>query len=256
MIASLMILSSCQKDDFQYSFETPSKLLISVKENSQLVTEFKYDNLNRVIQVDRYISGDQGIISQYFEYDSKSRLIRKSNGEYTESYDYNSSGSLGTMTSHFKSARDGYEWDQKTELKYSKGRISKGIVFSRDGNESGYINYRYDSRGNTIERTEYSNSADYKGMIMSQYKFSYDEKINPNPVSGSAFWGVSQADIIQGNNPTYSYYYSISMSAFPPQYEFSYDYDDTGLPIKEYRAKVQELSGSNIFKYEYTGKHE
>jgi len=256
VIAGLMILSACKKDDFQYSFETPSKLLVSIRENGQLVTEFKYDNLNRVIQADRYISGDTGIIRQYFEYDSKNSLIRNSSGEYTENYKYNSSGSLVTMTLHFKSARDGYEWDQKTELQYSKGRICKGIVFSRDGNESGYINYKYDSRGNTIERTEYSSSADYKSMIMSQYKFNYDEKINPNPVSSSSFWGVSQADIIQGNNPTYSYYYNINMSVFPPQYEFSYDYDDTGLPIKEYREKVQELSSSNIFDYEYTSKPE
>jgi len=256
VIAGLMILTACKKDDFQYSFDTPSKLLVSIRENGQLVTEFKYDNLNRVIQADRYISGDTGIIRQYFEYDSKNRLIRKSSGEYTERYEYNSSGILVTMTLHFKSARDGYEWDHKTELRYSKGRISKGIVFSRDGIESGYINYKYDLRGNTIERTEYSNSSDYNGMIMSQYKFKYDEKINPNPVSSSPFWGVSQADIIQGNNPTYSYYYNINMSAFPPQYEFSYDYDDTGLPIKEYREKVQELSSSNIFDYEYTGKRE
>jgi hypothetical protein len=251
-----MIISSCKKDDFKYSFETPSKLLISIKENGQPVTEFKYDNMNRLIQTDRYISGDTGITSQYFEYDSENRLIRKYSGEYSESYEYNNAGSLVRMTLHFKSARDGYEWDQKTELSYSKGRISRGTVYSRDGNESGYIIYKYDSRGNTTERTEYSNSADYKGMIMTQYKFNYDEKINPSPVSGLPFWGLSQSDIIQGNNPTYSYYYNISMSALPPKYEVSYDYDDTGLPIKEYRERVQEPRSSNIFEYEYAGKHE
>ena len=44
------------------------------------------------------------------------------------------------------------------------------------------------------------------------------------------------------------------MSMFPPQYEFSYDYDNTGLPIKEYRKKLQEISISNTFDYEYTDK--
>jgi hypothetical protein len=251
-----MILSACKKDDFQYSFEIPPKLLVSIKENGQPVIEFKYDSLNRLIQTDRYIFGESGRISQFFEYDSKNRLIIKYSGEYTESYEYNSSGRLVTMTLHFKSARDGYEWKQKTELRYSNNRISRGIVFSRDGSESGYISYKYDSRGNTIERTEYSNLSDYKGMIMIQYKFSYDEKINPNPISGSPFWGLSQTDIIQGNNPTYSYYYNISMSALPPQYECSYNYDDTGLPIKEYREKGQEPRSSNSFEYEYRDKYE
>ena len=43
---------------------------------------------------------------------------------------------------------------------------------------------------------------------------------------------------------------------FPPQYEFSYDYNDTGLPIKEYREKLQDQSSLNIFEYEYTDKNE
>jgi hypothetical protein len=255
VFACIMILSACKKDDFQYSFETPSKLLVSIRENGQPVTEFRYDNLNRLIQTDRYLSGNSDLINQYFGYDSKNRLTSKSSGEYTENYEYNSSEKLVTIILHFKSARDGYEWEQKTELQYSKGRISKGII-SRDGIESGYFNYKYDSRGNTIERTEYSNLSDYKSMIISQIKYNYDEKINPFPISGYPFWGVSHADIIQGNNPTYSYYYNINMSMFPPQYEFSYDYNDTGLPIKEYREKLQEQSSLNIFEYEYTDKNE
>jgi hypothetical protein len=253
-VASMMILSACKKDDFQYSFETPSKLLVSIRENDQLITEFKYDNLNRLIQVDRYSSGDPVCISQFFEYDSKNILIRKSYSEYIETYEYNTRGSLVAIILHFKSARDGYEWDQKTELQYSNGRISKGIIFSRDGVESSHINYKYDSRGNTIERTEYSVSPDYKDMIMSQFKYTYDDKINPYPFSIFPLWGV--VDIIQGNNPTYSYYYHITMSMFPPQFKFSYDYDNTGLPIKEYRENLQGQSVSNILEYEYIDKSE
>lgn len=254
LIASLMILSACKKDEFQYSFETPSKLLVSIRENDQLITEFKYDNLNRLIQVDRYSSGDPVCISQFFEYNSQNRLISKAYSEYIETYEYNNSGRLVAIILHFKSARDGYEWEQKTELQYSKGRICKGIIFWRDGVESGYINYKYDSRGNTIERTEYSVSPDYKDMIMSQFKYTYDDKINPYPFSSSPLWSV--VDIIQGNNPTYSYYYNAAMSMPPYQYEFIYDYDNTGLPIKEYREGLQGQGGSNVFEYEYIDKNE
>jgi hypothetical protein len=256
LISGMMILSTCKKDDFQYSFETPSKLLVSIKEDGQLVTEFKYDSLNRVIQADRYLPGVPSVISQFFEYDSNRRLICKTSGEYTENYEYNSSGSLGAIILHFMSSGDGYEWEQRTEFQYSKGRISKGVILSRDGVESGYFYYKYDSRGNTIERTEYSVSADYKGLIISQCKFNYDENINPNPISVSPFWGLSQSDIIQGNNPTYSYYYSITMSSLPPQFQYSYDYDDEGLPLKEYRASLPGPGSSNIYEYEYAARIE
>lgn len=253
LIACLMILSACKKDEFQYSFEAPSKLLVSIKENQQLVAEFKYDNLNRLIQVDRYSSGNPVCISQFFEYNSQNKLISKAYTEYIENYEYDNSGRLVAIILHFKSARDGYEWTQKTELQYSNGKICKGIIFSRDGIESSYVIYKYDSRGNTIERTEYPVSSDNKDMIISQYKYTYDDKINPYPFSSSPSWGV--VDIIQGNNPTYSYYYNIFMSMFPPEFDFTYDYDNTGLPIKEYRKGFKGQGVSNVFEYGYIDKN-
>jgi hypothetical protein len=255
MIACMMILSSCSKDDFQYSFEAPSRLLVSIWENGQMVTQFRYDSLNRLIQADMYLSDDAVYRSQYFEYNSENRLIRLSNGEYTENYEYNRSGSLGKMILHFKSARDGYEWDQKTLFQYSRGRISKGIIFSREGVESGNIYYKYDSRGNTTERTEYSGSST-KSMIMSQFKYSYDDMINADPTSVSPFWGISHPDIIRGNNPVYSYYYSAYMSSLPPEYEFSYEYDNSGLPIKVVRKDLYQQDNLTIIEYEYGDKRE
>jgi YD repeat-containing protein len=256
LIANLMILSGCKKDDFQYSFETPSKLLVSVKGNDQLITGLKYDTLNRLIQVDRYLNSGPDCISQFLEYDSQNRLITVSYSDYTETYKYNDDGRLAGIILHFKSAGDGYEWEQRTELQYSKGRISKGIKYSSDGIESGYILYKYDSRGNTIERTEYSVLPESKDMIMSKSEFTYDDKINPCPFSSSPYWGIYQVDIIQGNNPTYFHYYNIIMSSLPPEYASTYDYDSTGLPIKEYREQLNGTGGSNVFEYEYIEKHE
>lgn len=250
MIAFIFVLSSCIKDDFQYSFETPSRLLISIRENGQLVTQFRYDNLNRLIQADRYQTGDTVSRSQYFEYDSENRLIRLSNGAFTENYEYNRSGSLVKMNLHFKSEIDSYEWDQVTTFQYSRGRISKGIIFSREGLETGNIYYKYDSMGNTTERTEYFSSSK-KSMIISQFRYTYDDRINPDPTSISPFSGISHPDIIQGNNPVYTYYYSAYMSSMPPEYEFTYEYDDTGLPIKGIREDFYRQGYITIFEYEY-----
>ena len=93
-------------------------------------------------------------------------------------------------------------------------------------------------------------------MIMSQFKYTYDDKINSYPFSSSPFLGAYQVDIVQGNNPTYSYYYNAVMSMFPPQYQFTYDYDNTGLPIKAYREQLPVHGGSNVFEYGYIDKKE
>ena len=93
-------------------------------------------------------------------------------------------------------------------------------------------------------------------MIISQFKYAYDEMINPEPTSISPFWGISQVDIIRGNNPIYSYYYNAVMSSFPPQYEFTYEYDKEGLPIKGYRKNLQQTGSSAIIDYEYIDKNE
>ncbi len=86
--------------------------------------------------------------------------------------------------------------------------------------------------------------------------FNYDGKINPRPASGSPFRNLSQADIVQGNNPIYAYYYNVSVSTLPPQYGFSYDYDGTGLPAKGYRVKVSEAGDPDISEYEYIDNYE
>jgi len=255
MISFIFVLSSCNKDDFQYSFETPSKLLVSISENGQLVTQFRYDNLNRLIQADRYQTGDTVYKSQYYEYDSENRLIRLSNGEYSAYYEYNSSGNLVKMILHFRSEIDAYEWDQVTTFQYSRGRISKGIKFSREGGESDIIYYEYDSRGNTTKRTEYAGPSK-KSMIISQFRYTYDDRINPDPISVSPYLEIFCHDIIQGNNPVYSYYYNAFMSSMPPEYEFTYEYDETGLPIKGIREDFYRQGKPTIFEYEYGDRNE
>lgn len=256
LILGLMLLSGCNKDEFQTSFVTPSKLIVSIKEDDQLIAQFKYDTSNRLIRADRYLPGNPVYTSQFFEYNSQNQLISKTFGEFVETYTYNTSGRLVSTNLHFKSARDGYEWDQKTDLQYNRGRISKGIIFSRDGVETGRIEYKYDSRGNTTERTEYPVSSEYNGMILSQVKFTYDDKINPFYFSCSPYWEVRQSDIVQGNNPSYSYYYNSIMSSFPPEYEFTYEYDTTGLPVKVFRKHLKTNGITNVYEYEYIDKSE
>jgi len=247
-------LSNCSKDDLRYQLKTAPKLLVAIRENGHLISEYKYDNNNRLIQANKYYSGDTISLSEYFEYNDQDLLIRKTYGEYVEEYEYTGNGNLTALVLHFKSNVDGYSWMKKTEFQYSTGRLVKGTRYSSNGSLMSNLYYKYDAKGNTIERTEFSFLPDYKDLIMSQVKFTYDDKINPGISSRSWIRGESLVDITQGNNPTYSYYYNIIMSSFPPQYEITYDYDQMDLPVREFRRRLNEMQGTKTYEYEYIEK--
>lgn len=238
LIISLICLSACKKDESIKPLVTSPKLLVSVMENNLLVTEFKYDSLNRLIQLNNY-HADTISYSENYQYDSDNRLIQRTFTGFVETYEFAGDGKLMISKKHYNAT--GKEW--KIEYQYDKGRINKGITFY-DGSQTGYIVFKYDSDGNTIERTEYSNSPDLKGFKVEQFKIEYDTKINP--VKNLSLF---PADIVQNNNPTYFYHYLAVMSSLPPEYHSTYDYDTIGIPTKEYR-------GSRIFIYNYIAKRE
>jgi hypothetical protein len=57
-------------------------------------------------------------------------------------------------------------------------------------------------------------------------------------------------DIIQYNNPTFSHYSSALMCSMPPVYRISYDYDEEGLPVREYR-RTEYSEEVQVFDYTY-----
>lgn len=238
LIVSLIGVSACEKDESFESFGSSSRLLVAVKENNQLITEFKYDSLNRLIQLNNYLA-DTISYSEFYQYDSDNKLIKRTFIGFIETYEYDSFEKLKSLVKYYNATDK--EW--RVDYQYDNDRITKGITFY-NGSETGYIDFKYDSKGNTIERTEYSDYSEQKGFIIEQYKLKYDNKINP--VKNLAIFPV---DIFQKNNPVYFYHYMAIMSSYPSEYYSTYDYDTTGIPITEYRD-------SRTLYYEYTDKKE
>lgn len=238
LIISLIGLSACKKDESIEPIGSSPKLLVSITENNILVTEFKYDSLNRLIQLNNYHADTISYIENY-RYDSDNRLIQRTFAGFVETYKYAGDGKLMTSKKYYTAT--GKEW--KIEYQYDKGRINKGITFY-DGSQTGYIVFKYDPGGNTIERTEYPNSPDLKGFKIEQYKLAYDTKISPlkNP-------SIFPVDIVQNNNPTYFYHYLAVMSSLPPEFHSTYDYDTLEIPTREYRD-------SRTLIYNYIDKRE
>ncbi len=261
--AVLFLTTSCQKEDFNYNFPETSKLLVSVtleNRNREYFTEFKYDSLNRIIEILEFHDGEQ-IRQESFIYDKKGHLIEKNSGVHKYSYKYNVKDQLIEQNTHFTPEKGKWEWDVKTEYKYKSGRIARGIVYPRkyvgiensgEAEELGYISYRYDSTGNTVEQNSGSGKFDFK----------YDTKINPlaehgiQTIYGYSFVHTLQPDVKQVNNPVYNYTEIGIMSSLPPKYEISYEYGLDDMPIKAEIKNVRYPEQETIFvDYGYKPKN-
>lgn len=255
----MLLCTSCQKEDFIYSYPETDKLLVSVKHTSresEYVTEFKYDSLNRIVEIQTFYQGESSRLES-FVYDEDSRINEKKSGNFTDSFKYGTDGKLMEKNARYTPA-DGYNWNMKTKYKYRNGRLNRGIVYSRiyegienqdEANEESYISYKYDANGNILEQKSGNNNV----------KFKYDTKINPLASFGiqtiAGFWFTFLPDVKQVNNPVYTYSYNMAMSSFPPEYEISYEYDSEGLPL---RAEIKKLHShfdeTGFVEYVYKAK--
>lgn len=233
----ILFFSSCDKDDFFYVYPELDKLLVSVTRidaNSEFRTEFKYDSINRLVELKNIFPEGQ-IVTESYSYDEKGKLTEKRNGNYVTTFVYNSANQLVEQNVGYALPGDEYSWKLKTEFQYKNGKISKGIVYSEDSEVLQYNNYRYDSRGNTLEKTVHSPNSDSNFNLI-EIKFEYDTKVNPNAASGvnmlSGYTFAHDVDIVQVNNPVYSSYLNMVSSSLPPEFEISYEYNSKGLPVK------------------------
>ena len=178
----MFLLASCEKEElFVYNYSELDKLLVSVTRtdtDSEFRVEFKYDSINRLIEV-RNIFPESPTSIESYVYDNKGKIVKKINGSYTTTYDYNPEGQLSEQNIHYASLQNDYDWNEKTVFIYKNGKINKGIHYSEDGEITQYINYKYDSRGNTLEKT--IRPADFESDLnLEEIKFKYDSKKKKN----------------------------------------------------------------------------
>ncbi|WP_167611777.1 hypothetical protein [Maribellus sediminis] len=253
-----IFLNACKEDDFTSTFPELNQHLIAITtttEDWEYRTDFVYDSLNRLSEIQNRSQGEQ-IFTESYVYNEAGKISQKTNGDYTTSYVYNSEGQVIEENLQYLSPENGNEWSTKTEYYYKNGRISKGKVFSENGEVSSYISYKYDSRGNTIEKIVRPSNSD-SDFILSELKFRYDAKINPLGASGistiNAFMYSRDIDIVQVNNPVYLSYMNSIASSLPPEFEISYEYSSENLPEKAVLSYVRypDQQGINVvFEYE------
>lgn len=215
-------------------------LLSKVFTDGVLVNEYLYDRNNNLIALKTFHE-DSLIQTESYIYNDDKQLMNRYHDGFVDTYSYNKEGLLIGLSSYYEAT------DKTWEEIYTyneQGQIDTGTSYF-NGEKIGNISYKYDKNGNTVERKEYYNSSVF---LASEYRFSFDSKISPFPLS-------FPLDIIQHNNIVEYYYYSVIMSYLPPQYESAFEYNSEGFPIKETRM-YQNRANPVIYEYIYESKKE
>lgn len=219
----------------------PNLLLSKIIADGKLLYEFSYDSKSRLASLQWFVYQDDSYVESY-EYNSNDQLKKRScvdpYGGFTEYYEYNEKGLVRSATKYFESS--GNTWQEEYQYN-SKGQIVKGLTFTND-EKGGYVTYKYDESGNTIERKEYDND----DHLMSELRFEFDSQRNPYPLN-------FPVDIIKKNNVLYSYSFHAVMSYPPPQYLSTFEYNSAGLPAKEIRVH-KDGRESQVIEYIYISR--
>jgi hypothetical protein len=241
IILILPLLSCIQTSNPGRSHEVETSLLLSkVVSDGKLLYEYSYDSNDHLVSLQRFLYQDDSYM-EFNEYNQNGLLEKRSiidpYGGSTEYYEYNREGLVTSVTKHYPSGNI-----FKEEYRYnSKGRVIEGLTFLNE-EKLGYITYKYDEEGSTIERKEYNKD----NYLMSELRFEYDNHRNPYPLN-------FPLDIVKKNNVVYSYYFHSVMSYPPPEYSSTFKYNSAGLPIKETRVSSNSREPQSI-EYIYMSK--
>jgi hypothetical protein len=243
LICSCVIIS-CEIEKIQPTFDGQNsinslvfgtKQLTEIRENGKKLFEFIYDSEKRLVKLNKYYS-DTIISAETYEY-LDNRLSKRIYNGFVDTYLYNDKGWMISKESYYQ--KTGKTWKEIYQYNRSN-QVEKAICYF-NGSEDGYINYKYDSNGNTIERKQYNGD-----FLTSELRLTFDNKINP--LKNLLVYPI---EVIQKNNVTYYYNYLAIMSSYPPEYTSTFEYDESGYPIKEQRTYSRYSGPDKIPNYEY-----
>lgn len=206
----------------------PALLLKEIRQDGKTFQKFTYDSFGRM-------TADNAYSNESYSYDSLGRLSKRFYTGFEETYKYAADGALSSMTKYYPAT--GKTWSENYHRGLNGTIIDAVTLFN--GDTTGYVLYKYDCAGNTIERSEYA----MDGTLSNQERCTYDSLVNPLQLS-------FPLDMVKKGNVVSYYYYNINMSSLPPQYSSSYHYDASGLPLSETRVQTR-TSDTAHFDYVY-----
>ena len=235
---SFLLFTACEKEPSDIKPAATDFLISKIFKEGKVYQEYIYNDNKNLIRVNYYYDDSVYYFEAYKYNDEGKAIMKEYSDDYYETYEYDESGRFIKLNSHYNDS----EIYSVTEFTYnSKGQIEKGLVTARE-RDPWNITYTYDSRGNVITRIEGEDEGSLFALSSSEYE--YDNMKNPR-----FNWGLP-TDIIQYNNPLRYYNENMLSCAMPPNFEYQYEYNSDGYPVKEIRNWVWS-EVHDTFYYEY-----
>ena len=253
----VLLLVSCKKNDAIVAYVDGPQLARIRAANGFVQTEFRYDELGRLVNQKSYSPSRKTPDEITYAYDRQGRLEKIETStlsylscaacegpamKFTQTFEYDGNGRVARTKNLNEAGFVASEWSYDYD---AAGRIVRQNSFFNSTNQKGrYDTFAYDARGN-ITKTE-SFAAD--GTLTNQYTYTYDDR--PNPFRG-VYLGIQAAMFRSPNNivrEKYEYFGILPHNLLPPDYNRAtrYDYDPaTGYPVRA------EYEGGSVSIFEY-----
>ena len=156
---------------WKYTYTNNNQIL--EEKSKQRYTYYNYNEAGQLISMDVY--EDWAMFSSNSAVIEASRIRTEwTNPENTEishttNYEYNAAGQLTKSTNYLGSSI--YSYDKKN-------RISR-LTFHHDNNISNYFEFKYDRKGNLIERNGFQVFGSGEKALANKTLFEFDNKHNP-----------------------------------------------------------------------------
>jgi YD repeat-containing protein len=250
----VITILSCKKEDMNIVENADVLLISDVKTDNEASVVYLYNDLNLVIEekskfdftMHRYNDNNQLINSECFgNYDILSCVLQvyqtamnrtewvtaeNTNRTGTLSYEYDSDGQLVKVTS----SRPQSVTSEYSEFSYdANNRIGRQKMFW-DNEETGFIDYSYDTKGNLVKEVLYSMSPDGIEELTTTTKYDFDAQKNPY----KSFSRLMMPGIYTNANNIIKETITVHLSATlgPDKAEITetaYEYNPSGYPVSK-----------------------
>jgi len=246
-LLAIVTMWACEKDDSQLSNGKNSQLLYQVKYGSELYYEYTYNTSDQIVEekskmyYTKHNYQDGKLISSEYYLDSRmfssSSLMADSAMNRKEWVNPTNTKKNSTKTySYDEMGRIVRSENQQgvTEYSYNYKNLINRQTFYRDNEPTGYIDYRYDDRGNVIKELHYWILESGVEELQTTTEYEFDNKHNPYKALSSLMTPGKYTNTNNITKETYTLHFEVDPSIDQVQItENSYRYNSNGYPTSK-----------------------
>lgn len=260
----LILIPSCNKDDFEENDFYNNDFIKSEVSNDKIISNYKYNDIGKIVETEgmyfynRYLYDNDGkLISRETAADpsmfssslpiEKTELMTAENSSISnrQIFKYDENGNLLEIENYFKQKTE-FELRSKQSFELINGKIVKRNLHNENGEITQFNVYEYDKNGNVKIEKYYSFlfSESTEPRLISENSFKYDNKKNPfiifNELGNPGLY-TNQNNIIETNTIRHEETLGFDKNSTSIT---SYEYNRNNYPIKV-------ISGNSEYEYRY-----